>query len=180
MSAPQVNGDVHQSAFIHHLLDYPVIHDGISTFKSNPYGKKSIELGDSAYKTFAEPVLPYFQKPYQYLSPYVKKADDLGDKTLAKVDERFPIVKKPTQELYNDAKTIVLFPVRVGQTGKEHVVQTYEVEYKKVGGDGLLTYGKALLTTALILTTEAYSTASSVFNSKKDDIKTAVDERTNN
>jgi hypothetical protein len=164
---------------LQHLLNYPVINDSINTFKSNPYGQKSIELGDSAYKTFAQPVLPYFFKPYQYVSPYVKKVDDLGDKTLCKVDEKFPIVKKPSQELLNDAKTVVFFPVRVGQIGKEHVFTTYESEYKKVGGDNVLTYGKALFTTALILTTEAYATASNFLGAKKKEVSQAVDEKTN-
>ncbi|KAK2071577.1 hypothetical protein P8C59_005988 [Phyllachora maydis] len=161
MAAAQVNGNVSHSAFFEHLLNYPVINDSISTFKSNPYGQKSIELGDSAYKTFAQPV------------------DDLGEKTLSKVDEKFPVVKKPSQELYNDAKTIVFFPVRVGQIGKEHVFNTYHGECKKVGGDNLLTYGKALLTTALILTTETYTTLSNFLNSTKKDVKASVDEKTN-
>jgi hypothetical protein len=152
----------------------------VSTFKSNPYGQKSIELGDSAYRTFAQPVLPYLSKPYQYVSPYVKKVDDLGEKALSKVDEKLPVVKKPTQELVNDAKTIVYFPIRVGQTGKEHVFSTYEQEYKKVGGDGLLTYGKALLTTALILTTEFYTTASNFLGNKKNEVRQVVDEKTSN
>jgi len=180
MSAPQVNGDGPHSAFIEHLLNYPVINDGVTTFKSNPYGQKSIELSDSAYKTFAQPVMPYFSKPYQYVSPYVKKVDDLGDKTLCKVDEKFPIVKKPTGQLYDDAKSIVLFPIRIGQSGKEHVISTYDAEVKKVGGDNIVTYGKALLTTALILTTEAITTASNFLGAKKDDAKATLDEKTNN
>ncbi|TXB98867.1 hypothetical protein FocTR4_00012330 [Fusarium oxysporum f. sp. cubense] len=52
-----------------HLLNYPVINDGIHASKSNEYGRRSIKLGDAAYQTFAAPIIPYFSKPYQCVSP---------------------------------------------------------------------------------------------------------------
>lgn len=180
MSGPQVNGDLPHSAFIDHILGYPIISDGVTTFKSNPYGQRSLQLSDSAYKTFAQPVLPYFAKPYQYVSPYIKKADDLGDKTLSKVDERFPVVMKPTNELYADTRNLVLLPYRVGIAGKDHVFSTYDSEKKKIGGDNLITYGKALLSTALIVSTEAVVTVSGYLNNKKETVKSSVDEKVNN
>ncbi|KAH8889412.1 hypothetical protein GQ53DRAFT_216025 [Thozetella sp. PMI_491] len=179
MAAQQVNGDVAHSAFLDHLLGYPLINDGVSTFKSNPYGQKSLQLGDSAYQTFAKPVLPYFSKPYTYLSPYVKKADDLGDKTLANFDARFPVVKKPTGELYADAKGLVLYPLHVGQAGRDHVLSTFSAERKKIGDETLITYGKAAVTTALILTTETIQTVSTYLSAKKEEAKTVVDEKAN-
>jgi len=180
MSGQQVNGDVPHSAFLEHILNYPVISDSITTFKSNPYGQKSIALSDSAYKTFAQPVLPYLSKPYQYVLPYVKKVDDLGDKTLSKVDETFPIVKKPTDELFNDAKTIALFPLRISQSGKDYIFSTYASECKKVGGDNLVTYGKAALTTALVVTTQAFNTASSFLGNKKEEAKAKAEDKAKN
>lgn len=179
MSAPQVNGDVPHSAFIDHLLGYPVINDGVKTFKSNPYAQRSLELSDTAYKTFAQPVIPYFSRPYQYVSPYIKKADDLGDKTLSKVDERFPVVKKPTGEIYQDARNLVLLPYRTGVAGKDHVFETYNGQCKKVGGDNLMTYSKALLATTLIVTTEVIQTISGFLGTKKEQTKTVVDEKVN-
>jgi hypothetical protein len=171
---------VPHSAFIDHLLNYPVINDGIKTFKSNPYGQKSLELSDSAYKTFAQPVIPYFSKPLQYVSPYVKKADELGDKTLSVVDERFPVVKKPAGEIYNDARNLVLLPLRTGLAGKDHVLETYNGEVKKVGGDNLVTYSKALLTTTLIVTTEVIHSIGGFLGAKKEQTKSVVDEKLNN
>ncbi|KAK2684791.1 hypothetical protein QWA68_016590 [Fusarium oxysporum] len=103
MSSPQVNGEIsaaQYSAFIQHLLNYPVINDGIHAFKSNEYGRRSIKLGDAAYQTFAAPIIPYFSKPYQYVWPYVQKVDSLGGNALDRIDKRFPVVKKPTEELY--------------------------------------------------------------------------------
>lgn len=177
---PQVNGDVPHSAFIEHLLNYPVVNDSVSTFKSNSFGQRSIEIGDSVYQTFAAPVLPYFSKPFQYVQPYVKKADDLGDKTLSKVDKKFPVVKKPTNEIFNDAKTLIYFPVRIGQSGKEHVFNTYDAERRKVGGQGAVAFGKAALTTALILTTDVLTTASDMLSSTKKEVRQSVDEKANN
>lgn len=152
----------------------------MSTFKANSLGKKSIELSDSAFQTLAKPVLPYLTKPYGYVSPYVKKADELGDKTLSAVDSRFPVVLKPTGEIYADAKGIVLFPLHVGIVGRDHVLATFNSERKKIGDETLVTYGKAAVTTALILTTESITTVSNYISSKKEEIKTAADDKANN
>ncbi|KAI6091058.1 hypothetical protein F4821DRAFT_210946 [Hypoxylon rubiginosum] len=154
--AAQVNGEVHpSSATLSHITGYPVISDSIAYIKGNPYGQKSIELGDSAYKTFAKPVIPYFAKPYQYVQPYVKKADLIGDDTLSKIDQHVPVLKKPTGELWNEGVNIVFFPVRKGFETKDHVFDIYSSEYKKVGGDGLVTSGKAFVSTGLVVTSEA-------------------------
>ncbi|KAG7137420.1 hypothetical protein HYQ46_008540 [Verticillium longisporum] len=103
---PYVNGDVSSSApssaFVQHLLDYPVVHDGVTSFKQNPYGQKSLQLSDSAYKTFAQPFIPYLAGPFEFVRPYLQKADTFGDQALSKVDQQVPFVKKPTNELYAD------------------------------------------------------------------------------
>lgn len=112
------------------------------------------------------------------ITPYAKKADDLGDKTLSKVDEKFPIVKKPTDELINDARSMASLPLRVGQTGKEHVLSTYGAELDKTGGKGLIGHGKAAVTTALILTSESLSTVSAYLNEKKKQASEVVEEKT--
>merc|ERR1712093_552437 len=63
--APQVNGEAPSSAFLSHP---------ISTFKSNPYGAKSLSITTSLSHKLADPLLPYLTKPYQYVSPYITKA----------------------------------------------------------------------------------------------------------
>ena len=159
-----------------------MIDSTLKTIKSNPYGQRSIQLSDSAYKTFAQPVLPFLTKPYQYVSPYVKKADDLGDKTLSTIDSRFPVVKKPAADIYNEAREIVLYPYRTGLAGKDHVLETYDGEFKKVGGGegGLVTYGKALVTTTLIVATEVVQAVSGYLGQKKEVAKSAVNDKVNN
>ena len=74
-----MNGDKPSSHFLNHLSSYPVVSDGIEAYKTNPYGKKSLELADNAYNRFGKPVQPYLETPYNYAKPYVAKADELAD-----------------------------------------------------------------------------------------------------
>jgi hypothetical protein len=178
--APQVNGESPSSAFLSHLFSYPVISDSISTFKSNPYGQKALSLSDSGYKTFAKPVLPYLSKPYSYVDPYVKRADSIGDSTLSTLDSKFPVVKKPTGELYDNATGLAMFPLKKGKEGKEYVFGVYGREYKKVGGEGIVTYGKAAMTTGLIVSSDALSWLSEVLSQKKKVAKEVTSEKINN
>ncbi|KAF4460902.1 CAP20-virulence factor [Fusarium albosuccineum] len=182
MSSPQVNGDVsasHYSAFIRHLLNYPVISDGVHTFKTNEYGQRSIQLSDAAYQKLLVPVIPWFEKPYQYVSPYAQKVDSLGDKTLDRIDERFPVVKKPTEELYNDTKGLILLPYHKGLEGKDHIFQVYNSEYKKNEQAGLVAHGKAAVTTVLVVSNETLSWLSSFLHQKKAEATNAVNEKIN-
>ncbi|KAF4972388.1 hypothetical protein FSARC_1047 [Fusarium sarcochroum] len=178
----QVNGDVsaaQYSAFIQHLLNYPVISDGVHNFKTNEYGQRSIKLGDAAYQTFAAPVVRQFAKPYQYVSPYVQKVDYLGDKTLDRIDEKFPAVKKPTDELYQDTRALILFPIQKGLEGKDHVFQIYTSEIKKVEQGGLVAHGKAAATTVLVVSNEALSWLSSFLHQKKNEASITINEKIN-
>jgi len=180
MGSAQVNGDKASSAFLSHLTSYPIISDSISTFKSNPYGQKSISLADSGYNTFAVPILPYLTTPYQYVSPYVAKADSLGDSSLSSLDAKFPVVKKPTNELYDNGKGFVFFPITKANEGKEYVFKTYDSEVKKVGGSGVITYGKAAVTTGLIVSSDALSWLSHYLSAKKEQAKDITNEKISN
>lgn len=181
MASPQVNGDVpdsvHSSAFLNHLLSYPVVESGINKFKSHEYGQKSIRLGDSAYKTFAAPVIPWFAKPYEYVSPYVQKADSFGAQTLDKIDEQFPIVKEPTEHLYEQTRSLILLPYQKGLESKQHVVQIYNSEYKKSEQKGLVPQGKAAVTTVLVVSNETLSWLSSFLSAKKAEAEQGVNDK---
>ncbi|KAJ4159910.1 uncharacterized protein LMH87_007847 [Akanthomyces muscarius] len=187
MAVAQVNGNVEssapQSAFIQHLLNYPVISDSVntvsSTVHSNPYAQRSLQLGDSAYKTFAAPILPYFAKPYQFVSPYVQRADSLGEQTLTRIDERFPIVKKPTAELYSDAKALVFLPYNKGLEGRDHVFDVYSAEAKKQSEKGYLGQGKAAVATIFQVSNETLALASSYVAVKKAEVTKEVKEKIN-
>lgn len=163
-----------------HLLDIPVIHDGVVAFRNNPYGKKSIALGDSAYQTFAAPLLPYLARPWSIIRPYAEKADSLGDQTLTKVEERVPVIKKPTDELVAGAKGIIALPFRTGFEAKDHVFKTYSQEKKKIGGDNLVAYSKALVSTSIITGSELLIYLGDVIRNKKEEAKDVVNEKVNN
>jgi hypothetical protein len=177
--APQVNGETASpsSAFLSHLTSYPVISDSISTFKSNPYGAKSLTITTSTYEKLSKPLAPYLHTPYTYISPYLTKADSLGDSTLSSLDTKFPAVKKPTGELYSEGKSFIFFPLRKGTEGKEYVLGVYGSEKKKVGGEGIVTYGKAALATGLVVSSEAFGWLSSFLSAKKEQAKEVVSEK---
>ncbi len=126
----------------------------MATVRQNKYGQTTMSLSNPAYQTFAKPVLPYLAGPYQYVQPYVRKADEIGDKTLSRLDENFPVVKKPTAEVYSDTKSVVTYPYRKGLEGKDHVVHVYVDERKQIGGEGIIPLGKTLFTTALVITAQ--------------------------
>ncbi|RCI16432.1 hypothetical protein L249_2298 [Ophiocordyceps polyrhachis-furcata BCC 54312] len=184
MAVSQVNGDVNgvsrNSAFLQHLLNYPLISDGITTFKSNQLAQCSIRLGDSAYQTFALPVIPYFEKPYSYLSPYVSKADAIGDETLSRIDERFPAVKKPTREIYQRTRHIILLPLNMGIEGRDHVKHVFDSEVKKADPHQqgyVLAHGLAAVNTALVVSNETLSWLSSFLSAKKAEAAKAANDK---
>ncbi|KAF7943814.1 hypothetical protein BTUL_0285g00010 [Botrytis tulipae] len=178
--APQVNGETPSSVFLDHLTSYPLIHDSISTFKSNPYGQRSINLTATSYEKFGKPFIPYLQKPYQYVSPYVAKADELGDSTLSTIESKFPAVKKPTGELYSDGKYFVFYPITKSNEGKEYVLGKYNNEVKKTEDQGYFGYGKAVVSTGLIVSSEAFQWLSQFLSAKKAEAKEVTNEKINN
>ncbi|KAH8653913.1 14-3-3 domain-containing protein [Ilyonectria robusta] len=83
--------------------------------KSNKYGQSPFQLGDDAYQTLTAPLLPWFSKPYQYVSLYVQKVDSIGDKSLDRIDERFPVVKRlPLASLCRILATPAMLAVQRG------------------------------------------------------------------
>ncbi|RDL40793.1 Uncharacterized protein BP5553_00772 [Venustampulla echinocandica] len=176
--APQVNGDpAPSSAFLAHLVSYPVINDSITSFKSHPYGAKSLQLTSQGYEKLGVPLLPYLSKPYEYVSPYVKKADSLGDSTLSSLDTKFPVVKKSTSELYQDAQSVVFFPLKKGTEGKDYVLNTYHGEVKKVGGEGVVTYGKAAVGTGFKVAGDSWAWLNSFLGATKAPAKEVSSEK---
>ncbi|KEY67431.1 hypothetical protein S7711_05959 [Stachybotrys chartarum IBT 7711] len=183
MPGPQVNGDVSHSAsssaFLEHVLSYPVVRDGIDRFKSNQYGQRSIELGDSAFQTFGAPVVSLLAKPYQYFSPYVHQADSFGAKTLDRVDEQFPAIRKPTSDLYKDSKSLIFLPINKGLQGKDRFLQIYAEERKKTEEQTIWAQGKAAVTAAFVVTNDTISWVSSFLKQKKEESNHVVNEKIN-
>ena len=151
-----------------------MVSDSITTFKSNPLGQKSISLADQGYSRLIAPFIPYAQGPYGYVKPYVAKADSLAEGGLTKVEHTFPIVKEDTQKIKSSVLSLALFPFRVAGSSKDYVFNTYFGEYKKCGGDGLISGGKAVITTGLVVTSDTLSVLSSFLGQKKEQTKEVV------
>lgn len=160
-----------------HLTSYPVVSDSINTFKSNPYGQKSIDIADASYNQFVKPVLPYAQRPYGYVAPYVAKADQVASSGLSKVDETFPIVKEDTQKIKSTVFDYALYPFKLAAESRDYVFKTYGSEYKKCGGDGLISGGKAMITTSLVVTSDSLAWLSSFLGQKKEQSKDVMQEK---
>lgn len=156
-STPMVNGEKPQSKVLSHLQSYPVVHEGIELYKTNPYGAKSLSLFNTTYQRLVAPLHPYLQTPYSYLSPYLSRADELGDSGLSKVDSTFPIVKEDTGKLKETVSGYALLPFVLAGQGKEYVLGTWQDEYKKTKGqDGVVKNVKALISTELKIGFDGY------------------------
>lgn len=134
-------------------------------------GNKSLQVAELVHIKLVKPVLPYAEKPYSYISPYVAKADELASQQLSKVDEKFPIMNKETDEIKGAVVNIVYSPLAIIGRGKGYVDHIYGSEYKKCGGNGLIAVGKALITTSLIVTSDTLEYISKIISQKKEEAK---------
>jgi hypothetical protein len=151
----------------------------VSAFKENPYGSKSIDLTNTGYAKLVKPALPYFETPASYAKPYVAKADELGDKFLSKIDERVPMLKTETKEIKGTITSFIYWPITKTTETKDWALKTYDSEYKKCGGDGIVAGGKALVTTPLILGSDVLQWLSSFLAAKKEETKQVLQEKAN-
>lgn len=85
-------------------------------------------------------------------------------------------MKKPTGELYAEGKGIAFFPLNKAFEGKDYVLNTFNSETKKVGGNGVVTLGKAAITTTLIVSSDALAWLTSFAANKKADAKVYANE----
>ncbi|KAL8957661.1 MAG: hypothetical protein Q9193_005128 [Seirophora villosa] len=177
MVRPTVNGDKPSSQFIAHVTSYPAVADSLDAIENNPYGKKGIELATEGYNKVVAPVVPYAQRPYGYVAPYVQKADELADGGLTRVDNKFPIVKQDTEKIKGTILDLAFMPLRMASDGKDYLLSTYSNEYKKCGGNGYLAGGKAFITTGLVVTSDSLSWLADYLNQKKEQGKEFAKEK---
>ncbi|KAL2196016.1 hypothetical protein P885DRAFT_70146 [Corynascus similis CBS 632.67] len=146
-ASPVTNGDSPHSDTLRHLLTLPAVQDGVRAFSTNPLGRISIQLTNSAYHMVGAPVLSLFGKPLSYVTPYAQRVDEFGVQTLSKVEEKYPIVKKPSPELLKGAREAAYAPVR-------HVTEVYNGAYQKTSGNHTIASGKAAAKTAVVVSVE--------------------------
>ena len=134
-------------------------------------------MTNAGYAKFVAPTLPYFKGPYSYVAPYFSKADELGDKSLSMIEEKVPIVKSETKEIKQTAFDFAHWPFERFGSGKDYVFKTYDEEYKKCGGDGVIAGSKAAITSSLVISAEVLSWVSSLLNAKKDEAREIIKEK---
>jgi hypothetical protein len=161
-----------------HLKSFPVISDSLSTIQSHPIGQRSISITSTAYEKFLRPFTPYFIKANEYASPYVTKADDFADQGLVKVEEKFPILKEPTENVKSKVTEQLQNPRKIAEglygTGlefanekKEYVFTVYNTEYAKDGSKGYLPAAKAGITTTFLVAHDSFQWVVDTLAAKK-------------
>lgn len=123
--------------------------------------------------------MPYLQGPYSYVAPYVAKADEIADSSLGKVDNTFPIVREDTEKIRGTVVDYALFPLRVAGQSKDYLVATYNDEYRKTGGRGLVTTAKAMISTELKVTADFFQMVADFLGPKKEAAKQKANEKMN-
>jgi len=124
--------------------------------------------------------VPYAEKPYGYVAPYVNKADQIADGVLSKADEKFPVMKEDTQKLKGSVLDFVFFPLTLAGQTKDYALNTYVNEYKKCGGDGYIAGGKAVITSGLVVTSDTFAWLADFLSHKKEQAKEVAQEKTGN
>ncbi|KIW05666.1 uncharacterized protein PV09_03530 [Verruconis gallopava] len=175
MGEPLTNGEKPHSLFISHLTSYPLVSDSLSLYLENPYGAKSVNLFNEAYKKFLTPVEPYLKTPYSYIAPYLEKADSLGDKGLSEVDSRFPIVKEETSSLKERIKNLPYVPYSTLVSTKDYLFKTFDEQSKKNEGKGVVPLAKTIIGTELKIAADTLSYVSTFLTQKKEEGKKFAD-----
>lgn len=160
-----------------HVTSYPLVSDLLQFYQNNSLGAKSIQAIHSIYHTFAEPVVPYLQTPYSIAHPYLQRADSFGDESLTTIDNHFPALKSTNYEkLKSGAVSVAYYPFEVAGKTKNYVFTTYEDESKKVGGEGVVAFGKSVVSTELRIVSEAMQATAEFIKPKKDALEEKYEE----
>ena len=78
-------------------------------------------------------------------------------------------MKEDTQKIKSKVFDFAYLPFRMVGDGKDYIFDTYGSEYKKCGGDGYGAGGKAMITTTLVVTSDALSWLSQFVGQKKEE-----------
>lgn len=163
-----------QSATVNHVLSYPIVKDMVHyAIDVNVVGRTGKSVTIWWYNTFAKPFAPLLDfVPYQYATPYAKKLDGLSDTVLAKVDDRLPVIQKPTGEVYSETKSLVSYPLTAARERYHSVYDNYrhvhDRELAKIGDRTRLNRVKAAASATLIFVSDTLTAASKWMTTKSD------------
>lgn len=74
----------------------------------------------------------------------------------------------------------MFYPITKSNEGKEYVLGKYNSEVKKTEDQGYFGYGKAVVSTGLIVSSEAFQWLSQFLSAKKAEAKETTNEKINN
>lgn len=144
-----------KSQFLSHLQTYPLLTSTYTTLTTHPYASTPLSLTHRTIDTLTPYATPFITPVAPYVTPYLVKLDSLADSGLSAFDARVPAAKKPTEELYKEAKELVLTPYTLSKEGGEYVWRTYEGEVKRGDAKGVVGYGKAVVGTGFVVGADA-------------------------
>ncbi|OBT39455.1 hypothetical protein VE00_11023 [Pseudogymnoascus sp. WSF 3629] len=142
---------VSKSQFLSHLQTYPLLTSFYTTLTTHPYATTPLSLTHRTIDTLTPYATPFVTPVAPYVTPYLVKLDSLADSGLSAFDARVPAAKKPTQELYDEARTVVLTPYTLSKEGSEFVWKTYEGEVKRADAKGVIGYSRAVVGTGFVV-----------------------------
>jgi hypothetical protein len=96
------------------------------------------------------------QRPYSVAHPYLARADELGDNGLSTLESYIPVVKEDT----NTLKGYAFAPYN-------YLTGTYQEQYERTRGDGLVKTGLAVVSTELKIVQDACTVFLEYWNGSK-------------
>ncbi|RAL61833.1 hypothetical protein DID88_002896 [Monilinia fructigena] len=161
--AHQVNGDT-SSAFLSHLTSYPLIHDSISTFKSLSIWPTIHRLNHHFHTRSSANHSFHTSKSLTNTSLHTsRKSTNSANLLYRPLIPNSPPLRNP-----------------LGNEGKEYALGKYNSEVKKTEDQGIVGFGKAVVSTGLIVSSEAFQWLSQFLSAKKAEAKETTHEKTNN
>jgi len=96
--------DAPSVGFITRVTSIPLVRDSVNTFQSiaesNKYGKYALDTATNAVDT----VNKYTENYQRTLQPHISKVDQLANRSLDVIENKFPIITKDSSEIYSQVK----------------------------------------------------------------------------
>jgi hypothetical protein len=144
------------SKSINHITSYPVVSDTLTYAQSFALAQQTISYSQSCLGLL-KPLSPLLTKANHITAPVVTKVDDFADSKLGQVDEKFPFVKKPTEEIAEFLAAQKDFATGLAQKEREYVLSVFAEELEKTAGEnktGYIPTAKAGVNTGIVISQE--------------------------
>ncbi|KAL8728360.1 MAG: hypothetical protein Q9181_005370 [Wetmoreana brouardii] len=168
MAQPTVNGDVRSSKFLDRLTSFPAVSSGIDAVKSNPITAAPLQMTKRTTSLFATPVFPLASLSYFVLEPLIqpmmKKLDAVAHESLVRIESTWPMITEEPGKIKTEVKYLLFLPWTKAKEQKDYVYSIYSVECSERGGSGVMTKGRAVICTQLIVLSDGLLWIRSILN----------------